>query len=92
MAPDAAGSLMPSEQSRDYLLLLARMHIDPRLRGKVDASDIVQQTRLRAHDKQEQFKEEPTRRGPSGSGQSWLPHSPTRRAGTARPLSNANDR
>jgi RNA polymerase sigma-70 factor (ECF subfamily) len=34
---------------RNYLGLLARLHIDRRLQGKVDASDLVQETFLKAH-------------------------------------------
>jgi RNA polymerase sigma-70 factor (ECF subfamily) len=41
---------------RDYLHLLARLGIDRRLRGKVDASDLVQETFLEAHRDFAQFR------------------------------------
>jgi DNA-directed RNA polymerase specialized sigma24 family protein len=59
MAQQPSDRGLEPECFRDYLALLARMQLSPRLRGKVDLSGVVQQTLLEAYQAGDQFPHAP---------------------------------
>jgi RNA polymerase sigma-70 factor, ECF subfamily len=67
MRRDARDDFRSVEDYRNYLLLLVRVQMGPRLRAKVDASDVVQQAILHAHERRAQF-----RGATEGEWQAWL--------------------
>jgi RNA polymerase sigma-70 factor, ECF subfamily len=57
----------PLERFRGYLRALARLSLDPALAAQLDASDVVQQTLLKAHEARDQFRGQS-----SGEMAAWL--------------------
>src|SRR5262249_4826408 len=56
MNQDQPPAGLEPERFRSYLLLLAREQLGGQFPGKLDASDVVQQTLLEAHRKSDQFQ------------------------------------
>jgi DNA-directed RNA polymerase specialized sigma24 family protein len=75
MAETPAEALEPF---RRYLEVLARAHLDPQLRGKLDPADIVQQTLLRACAALPELRGRSPGAWPPGSAASWPARLPTR--------------
>ena len=75
MSRDAAEILEPF---RKYLEVLAELHLDRRLRGKLDPRDVVQQTMLRACSALAEVRTPGPRCWSPGCGGSWRGRWPTR--------------
>ena len=58
MQPESTGQRPELECFRSYVVLLARSYWNPRLQGKLDASDVVQQTLMQAWQRRDDFRGE----------------------------------
>src|SRR5262245_46050100 len=67
MTSEADPLVCSAERYRAYLLALARMRLSTWQHGRIDPSDLVQQTLLKAHRKREQFRGQT-----EGEWRAWL--------------------
>jgi RNA polymerase sigma-70 factor (ECF subfamily) len=56
MAGEANSPAWPLEPYREYLCLLARLRLSSLLQGRIEPSDVVQETMLKAHQHRDQFR------------------------------------
>jgi RNA polymerase sigma-70 factor (ECF subfamily) len=56
MVQERSSPVRSVDQFRDYLRLLARLHLHGDLKGQLDPSDVVQEALIKAHQKMDQFR------------------------------------
>ena len=68
MANDGDELARRLESFRNFLLLLAKVQLEGRLRDQLDPDDLVQQTMTRAWEKRDQFRGSDDAQRPPGCG------------------------
>ena len=55
-------------EHRDRLKRMVRLRLDPRLHGRIDASDVLQEALLEASSRLDEYRQNPASRCSSGCG------------------------